>query len=587
MLHQGRWCSYFSRWWLLALVSVSVTVAGRAASADLILYNGKVITVDETFAIQQAIAIGNGKIVAVGSSGEILRNQNGSRTRTIDLRGRTVLPGLIDAHVHPLQAGLSEYRGPLPRLHSFAEIQNYIRHQALHTPPGQWIFVPKTFPTRLYEMRMPTRQVLDVIVDHPVYYDATYAVTLNSMGLKLCHITRSTPNPAGGEIVKDARGEPTGILRNADSLLKGVPVESQGKLPSHAEELDALEQMLHCYAAAGLTTIGDRGGNPGTWALYSELKAQRRLPIRVVMTWLMKTDAPADQLAGQITNFPWRTNDGDTWLKWGSFKVIVDGGMTVGTAYQLEPYGPYGALLFGFGDPHNRGQLFVPSSKLLAIMRAARDKGWQLSAHTQGAGAVDVLMSVFETLDRERPLAPTRSHVIHASFQSPELMARQKRLGVLADAQPDWLYLDGAALEKVQGDEGMRYFVPLRNYVDNGIIVAGGSDHMIGFDKNTATNPYNPFLGMWIAITRRTIQGAIIHREQRLTRQEALKLYTIWPASLQFNEKDRGSIEPGKLADLVVIDRDYLTCPEDQIKAIEPVMTLVEGRIAYNRLVTP
>jgi hypothetical protein len=257
--------------------------------------------------------------------------------------------------------------------------------------------------------------------------------------------------------------------------------------------------------------------------------------------------------------------------------------MLVGTAYQREPYGPYGAKLFGFDDPHNRGLLLVPPDKLLTIMRAARDKGWQLSAHSQGGGAVDVLLGVFEKLDRERPIAPTRSHVIHASFQSPEAIALMKRLGVLADAQPDWLYLDGEALEKVEGDEGMRYFIPLRSYVDAGIIVAGGSDHMIGFDKNTATNPYNPFLGMYIAVSRKTIQGSVIHPEQRLTRQEALKMYTIWPAYLQFNEKDRGSIEVGKLADMVVIDRDYLTCPENEIKDIEPTVTILNGRIAYTR----
>jgi predicted amidohydrolase YtcJ len=572
-----------ARFSLQLAVSLLACMPGWGGDAELILYNGKIITVDSTFSIQQAVAIANGKITAVGSSAEILRYEKGSHTRTIELHGRTVLPGLIDAHVHPLEAGLSEYRGPLSVLHSFAEIQSYARRQAARTPPGQWIFVPKTFPTRLREMRMPTRQVLDVVSDHPVYYDASYAGVLNSLALKICNITRETPNPTGGEIVRDADGEPTGILRNATALLKRVPIADPGMPASHAEQLDALTKMLQRYVQAGLTTIGDRGGNPFIWALYSQLKAEKRLPLRVVMTWRMPTDQPAAQLAAEITRSPWRSNQGDAWLKLGSFKVILDGGMLVGTAYQLQPYGPYGAELYGLDDSQNRGQLFVPPDKLLTIMRAARDKGWQLSAHSQGSGAVDVLLNVFETLNRERPLAPTRSHVIHASFQSPELIARQKPLGVLADAQPDWLYLDGAALEKVQGDQGMKLFIPLRTYLDNGIIVAGGSDHMIGFDKNTATNPYNPFLGMWIAITRRTIQGALIHPEQRLTRQEALKMFTLWPAYLQFNEQDRGSIETGKLADLVVIDRDYLTCPEDEIKDIEPVMTIIGGKIAYDR----
>ena len=147
--------------------------------------------------------------------------------------------------------------------------------------------------------------------------------------------------------------------------------------------------------------------------------------------------------------------------------------------------------------------------------------------------------------------------------------------------QAAWLYLDGPALEQVFGYEGMRYFYPLRSYLDAGIVVAAGSDHMIGHDKNSAVNPYNPFLSMWIEVTRLTNRGKVMHPEQKISRAEALKTHTIWPAYLQFAEKERGSIEAGKLADLVVIDRDYLTCPEEQIRNIEPTMTILNGRIAY------
>jgi predicted amidohydrolase YtcJ len=256
--------------------------------------------------------------------------------------------------------------------------------------------------------------------------------------------------------------------------------------------------------------------------------------------------------------------------------------MTIGTAYQRHPYGPIGAQLSGEADPKNRGQLFVPPDKLFTIMQAARDKGWQLTAHSQGGGAVDVLLDTFEKLNAERPIAPTRSLLIHASFQSPQAIARMRRMGILADIQPAWLYFDGPALEKVFGHEGMRYFIPTRTYRNAGIVLAGGSDHMIGFNKDTAINAYNPFLSMWITVTRRMSNGAVLYPEERLTRQEALEMYTTWPAYMQFNEHNRGSIEAGKLADMVVIDRDYLTCPEDQIKDIQPVMTIVNGQIAYS-----
>jgi predicted amidohydrolase YtcJ len=202
-----------------------------------------------------------------------------------------------------------------------------------------------------------------------------------------------------------------------------------------------------------------------------------------------------------------------------------------------------------------------------------------LTTHDQGGGAVDNFLDTLEQLDREKPIGTSRSHVMHASFQSPEAIARMKKMGILADVQAPWLYLDGAALEQVFGYEGMRYFYPLRAYIDSGIIIAAGSDHMIGHDKNNAVNPYNPFMSMWTEITRLTNQGKVIHPEQKITRAEALKTHTIWPAYLQFAENERGTIETGKVADLVATDRDYLTCPEAQIKDIQPVMVIIEGKI--------
>lgn len=562
-------------------ILLSSAISVLAADADLILHNGKIVTVDSSFSIQEAIAIQGDRIVDIGKSAAILKQDRGARTRLIDVHGRTVLPGLIDSHLHALSAGLSEYRGPLPQLHSFADIQKYLREQAAKIPKGQWIVVPRTFPTRLREMRMPTKEVLDVVNDHPVLFDASYVSVVNSYALKMSGVTGKTPDPPRGEIGKGKDGEPNGILRNALSVIKGVPDTEHSEQFTHAEKLDALQKMLQRYVAAGLTTVGDRAVLKEDVDLYQELKAKRQLPVRAILTWRLPTKAPADQLVSEIDHSTWVTNKGDDWLKFGSFKVALDGGMTIGTAYQRHPYGPFGAQLYGEANPQNRGQLFVAPDKLLTIMRAARDKGWQLTAHTQGGGAVDTLLDVFEKLNQERPLRPTRSLLIHASFQAPDAIARMKRMGILADVQPIWLYWDGPALEKVFGHEGMRYFIPLRSYRNSDIVLSGGSDHMIGFDKNTATNGYNPFLSMWIAVARRMSNGEVLYPEERLTRREALEMYTSWPAYMQFNEKNRGSLERGKLADMVVIDRDYLTCAEDEIRNIQPVITILDGRVAY------
>jgi len=562
------------------LFAVFLSAALLPADADLILYNGKIVTVDPNFSIRQAVAIKNGRIAAVGANQAILKAERGPSTRVIDLGGRTVLPGLIDSHLHPLEAGLSEFREPLPTLDSFAAIQDYICAQARKTPKGQWIIVPRTFPTRLKELRMPTREVLDVATEHPVLFDASYVVVVNTLALKLSGITRDTPNPPHGEIVKDPNGEPNGILRNAQSLLKGLKPAATF---SEQEKLAALERMLRMYREAGITTIGEGGATPEEISLYERLKAERRLPVRVVMTWWVNIGRPAEEIIAEIRSRPWRTNQGDDWLKFGAFKVNFDGGMTIGTAYQRRPYGDFGRQLYGMTDPNDRGQLFATPEKFLAVFRAARDRGWSLSAHTQGGGAVDLFLDTMEALDREKPIAPTRSHLIHASFQSPEAIARMKRLGIAADVQAAWLYCDAPALEKVFGYEGLRYFFPLRSYLDAGVHVAGGSDHMIGYDKNRAVNPYNPFHGMWVSITRKTNRGRVIHPEERVTREEALKTYTIWAAWRLFAENTLGSIEPGKLADLVVLDRDYLTCPEDDILAIEPVMVVQEGKIVFQK----
>lgn len=544
-----------------------------AADADLILHSGKIVTVDATFSIAEAVAVKDGRIVAVGRTADVLGRERGPTTQVIDLKGQTVLPGLTDTHMHPLGAALSGHNTPFAVLRSFADIRKYIGEQAATTPKGQWIQVPKTFPGRLAEMRMPDRTVLDATADHPVFYDASYASAVNSYALKMSGITRDTADLPGSRIVKDAKGEPNGILvGRALSLVKNAP---RPRSFTELEQIDALEQMLKRYSAAGLTSIGDRGTTAEAFALYSILKKQNRLPLRVVMTARLRPE--------EIERSTWTTGQGDEWLKWGSFKVGLDGGMNAGTAYMREPYGPFGAQLFGIDDPHNRGMLNFTPDALLNVMRAAYNKGWQLSAHSQGGGAVDALMTAFETLNKQKPIAPTRSHWIHASFLSQDAIARAKNTGVLVDVQPGWLHFDGASLSKVMSREAMRYFIPLRSLVDAGVIFAGGSDHMVGWEKNTAINAYNPFLGMWIAITRKTTQGGVIHPDERLTREEALKMYTAWAAYLQHAERDRGSVEIGKLGDLVVVDRDYLTCPEDDIRKIEPVMTIVGGRPVYLR----
>jgi predicted amidohydrolase YtcJ len=416
--------------------------------------------------------------------------------------------------------------------------------------------------------------VLDATLEHPVFYDASYANAVNSHALKMSGITRDTPDPPheGARIIKDKNGEPNGILTGrATELLKNI--SRRGDRFTDQQRLDALEAMLKRYAAAGLTGVTDRGVREDSIQAYNTLKAAGRLPIRVVMTYRPSLE--------ELKKTTYRSGQGDQWLKFGSFKVGLDGGINAGTSFMREPWQPYSAELFGFYDPKMRGDLRMPFDELAVIMRVAWEQGWPLSAHSQGSAATDGLLDVWEKLDKERSIAPSRSHPIHASFLSPDIIARAKRLGVMFDVQPDWFYFDGLAMSKVVSAEALRYFNPYQSLVKAGVLFGGGSDHMIGWDKNNAINAYNPFLGMYAAVTRKTSQGVVLTPEEKLTREQALRMYTIWGAFLNHAEKERGSIETGKLADLVVIDRDYLTCPEEQIKDIAPVMTIVGGRIVY------
>ncbi len=259
----------------------------------------------------------------------------------------------------------------------------------------------------------------------------------------------------------------------------------------------------------------------------------------------------------------------------------MDGGILIGTAYLREPYGEH-TDVYGYHDPDYRGVLAVPRENATEIARAANELGWQMTAHVTGGGSLDVLLDAYEAADRERSIRDRRFTVTHGNFPDERAIARAKKLGVVFDCQPAWHHLDAPALKDVLGPERMAHFLPLRSLFNAGVVVAGGSDHMVRFDPRLATNPYHPFFGMWMAVTRQAVDGAVVNPEQRVTRLEALRMWTLNSAYLSFEEKSKGSIEPGKLADLIVISKDFLSCPEDEIKNIETLLTVVDGKVVYH-----
>jgi len=554
-------------------------LAGHSQPADVVYYGGKIITMWEGRPLVEAVAIRGNRFLAVGSNQEALARA-GQMTRRVDLNGRCVVPGLIDSHTHPSGAALSEQDGPVPVMETIAEVQAYIRRQAARLPPDRLIFVPKVYATRLRERRYPTRYELDqAAADRPVMADNGYASVLNSFLLKKVGITRDTPQPPNGKIIKDAQGEPTGLILGAPNLLGPL---RRTRARTHRDLIWAIESMQKKYNEAGITSTIDRGQGAEGFRAYQELRQAGRLTVRTYVTFMISGQGTPQQVREEILRIPFVTGWGDEWLRVGSIKTIVDGGILIGTAFLREPYGENTAV-YGYQDPDYRGVLYLPKENLFEMARVANQLGWQMTAHTAGGGATDLLLDAYEAADREKPIRPRRFTVSHGNFPNQTARARALRMGVLFDCQPAWHHFDGPALKDVFGPARMSHFIPLRSMLDEGIIVAGGSDHMIRFDARRAINPYHPFFGMWMAITRRTADGSVLNPEQGIRREEALRLWTLNAAYLSFEENLKGSIEPGKLADMVVISKDYLSCPVDEIKDIEALLTVVDGREVYRR----
>jgi hypothetical protein len=569
--------------WLRKIAACCAMLAATAAvpvaqlPVDTVYYNGNIVTMWSDHPVAEAVAIRGDRFVAVGSTADV-RALAVSSTRQVDLRGRTVLPGLQDSHTHPISAALSEQDAPVPVMNSIPEILAQIRRLAAVMPPERVIFLPKVYSTRLAERRYPNRYELDEAApDRAAMTDNGYASVLNSTALRQIGVGRDTPQPDNGKIIKDQKGEPTGLILGAPQLLGEL---RRSKPVTYDDMVWALKAMQKRYSAVGLTSTIDRGEGPEGFRVYQKLREQNELTVRSYVTYLIGGQGTPAQLRQEIERIPFVTGFGDEWFRVGSLKVVADGGILIGTAYLREPYGDNTGI-YGYHDPAYRGVLSVPRENLAEMARTANRLGWQMTAHTTGGGATDALLDAYEAADRDKPIADRRFTVTHGNFPDPTAISRARRMGVAFDVQPAWLHLDGAAIKDVFGPERMRDFLPLRSLFEAGVIAAGGSDHMIRFDSRNAINPYNPFFGMWMAITRQTTDGAVLGADQTVSREQALRMWTLNGAWLTFEEKSKGSIEPGKLADMVVVSKDYLRCQIDEIKDIEALLTVVGGRVVY------
>ena len=565
----------------LALISCLVPAA---AMPDLIVHHGNIITVDPKFSTAQAMSIRDGKIVSIGTDQQVLATR-GEGTQVLDLGGKTVLPGLIDSHVHPSTAAMTEFDHPVPQIDSIAEVLDYVRSRAKAIGSGKWIEVEQVFITRLKEQRYPTRAELDTAApNNPVVFSTGPDASLNSMALRRSGIDRAfkvTDGGPGYAEIDPATGEPTGILRGCTRYLKIEPSERQ---PSEEDRYRRTVQLFKAYNAAGLTTVADRAAEPDAVARYQKMREAGDLTVRLAVSEHVATIGSLDSIRSHIrgiANSPLRKDD--PMLRIIGIKTFLDGGMLTGSAYMLEPWGV--SRFYSIADPQYRGVLLIPPARLLPVARAAAENGLQFTAHSVGDGAVRLLLDTYQQLERELPpgtLQASRPCVTHCNFVHPDDVKRFAQLGVVADIQPVWLYLDARTLTAQFGYERLSRFQPLHDLLTAGAILGGGSDHMQKLGPRRSINPYDPFLGIATAVTRtaRWIDRPL-HAEQALTREQAIRMYTSANAYLLFKEHQVGSLEPGKFADFVVIDTDVLTCAPERIGETRVLRTYLAGKPVF------
>ena len=522
------------------VMAASVYLTAQPPVADLVLINGKVVTADDRFTVVQALAVRDGRIVAVGSTQEIA-GRAGPATQRIDAAGRTVIPGLIDNHMHLLRAGTTwQWEVRLDGVGSRAEALERLRARVRATPAGEWIYTLGGWALEQFadDARPFTRDELDRIApDHPLLLQASYYQSyLNSLAMKRLGVAES-----------DA---PRGVVDEPG--IRGLAA----RLPTASGE--ALErstrQMIRDLNAAGLTAFGSAGCEADVLPLYRRLAERHELGLRVfcITGATAGSAAQVDALLPQIAGMRVRQGNAD-----------IDH-----IAYGEGLYGPLHDPMFVKASAPSASDLAQWRRMATAVARA----GLPLHVHANLTGTIDAFLDQIEAVDREHSINDLRWTLAHVNQLNATHLARMKRLNLQAAVHP-WAIINGGINRRVFG-AGATDMPPLRTIQESGVVWGLGSD-------GSRANQILPFTTLWWAVTGRMVGGTTVLRET-IDRRDALVAHTRQNARLVFRERDLGSLEVGKLADLVVLDRDYLTVPADDIRNIRPVLTMVGGRVVFD-----
>jgi predicted amidohydrolase YtcJ len=543
----------------LAAIMTMALPAAAAPPADLVLLSAKIWTGDPARPEAQALAVSGGRIVAVGSNAEIERLA-GASTRRLDGKGRRVVPGFIDSHTHMSMGGFNLLALDLRNTKDPADFTRRVAAFAKTKPSGTWLTDGAWDHEQWSPARLPTKEMLDPATgDHPTCLSRQdgHMMVCNSLALERAKITRDTPDPPGGVIVRDAKGEPTGVLKDAamDAIGDVRPARTQ------AELREGLRAAIRNASEAGVTSVQDLPGDPGDLEAWEAVKPDHAIRVHYRLP-LSQWEKARDRKAAA---------GNDEWLRVGGVKGYADGSLGSSTALFFEPY---------TNDASNRGVFAsdaIPMSKMEERVLGADRAGLQVVIHAIGDRANAEILDLFERVERANGPRDRRFRIEHAQHLRPQDIPRFSKLSVVASMQPFHAIDDGRWAESRIGRERCRTTYAFRSLLDSGAKLAFGSDWDVA--------PISPIAGIDAAVTRRTIDGKNPggwFPEQRISVEEALRAYTATAAWSAFEEGEKGSLAPGKLADFVILSQDILSIPKERIVETKVDATVVGGRVVVD-----
>lgn len=526
--------------------------------------NGEVITVNTKDEICSAVAVEGRKIIAVGSTEEILKLKDES-SKIIDLNGRTLLPGFIESHLHITIYGTNELSVSCKdeSVQSIAELLKKLKERAKETPKGEWIRAWGYNDQKIADGRFPTKEELDsVSTEHPIIVIRAcgHISAVNSYVLKLASIDKNTPDPDGGKIGRQADGEPCGLLiENAHMQVFQIAGFSR-------EEIRKAHIIAsRHFAKKGITSIHDASGY-GIANVEALQEDCENGAVKQRVYAMIGALNEAEKVVRYFVDSGVKTKDGNDRFKYGPVKLFLDGSSSGPTVWTREPYD---------SDPTNYGIHYYRQEEIEELFIPAHQKGWQITAHAQGDAAIDMLLTCIEKANRLYPRKDTRHRIEHAGIAQKDLIERMKEQGVIPTPNPAFFYEYGDGYIKNYGDRAKQMY-PLNSYKQAGVPAAIASDCPV--------TDFNPMRGIHSALTRLSPTGKVVGDKERIGLLDAIRMLTWNGAYASFSEKETGSIEPGKLADLIILDRSILKTETDEIPSIQVVWTMIDGEVVHEEL---